>query len=94
MPDPQSNPKSKRLQEAEEIQHQIRERTVGYITGGLGVVAGLAWNEFIQTTIAVIFPLQKNTIPAKLVYAVIITAVVVIFTVYLTKLISQNTKAK
>jgi hypothetical protein len=81
---------SKRRQEANDLQRQIRERTVGYITGGLGVVAGLAWNEFIRTIIEVLFPLKKDTIPAKFIYAVIITVVVVVFTIYLTKLIARS----
>ena len=94
MTDSQQASKSKRIQEAEEIKKQIRERTVGYITGGLGVVAGLAWNEFIRTTIEVLFPLKKDTIPAQLVYAVIITIVVVTFTIYLTKLISNSNQSQ
>ena len=93
MADPQST-QSKRLRASEEIQQQIRERTIGYITGGLGVVAGLAWNEAIRTTIEVLFPLKKDTLPAQFVYAAIITVVVVVFTIYLTKLISQHTQQK
>lgn len=73
-------------QKQSNIRKEIRSRTIGYIVGALGLVAGLAWNEAIRQLIDVIFPLAKNSIWIKFVYAIIITAVVVWVSMYLVRL--------
>ena len=65
---------------------EIRERTLGYMIGAFGLVAGLAWNEAIQGVIAYLFPLPENTLPAKFLYAVMISVVVVMISVYISRL--------
>lgn len=60
-----------------EVRKEVRERTLAYIVAALGLVAGLAWNEAINTLIAQYFPLSKDTLIAKFVYAGVITIVVV-----------------
>jgi FtsH-binding integral membrane protein len=65
------------------IRQEVREKTVGYMIGGLGVVAGLAWNDAISSFIEYLFPLSKSGIVAKFLYAAIITLFVVLVTVYL-----------
>jgi hypothetical protein len=70
-------------EQASKVTGEIGQQTVTYITGGLGLVAGLAWNEAIKAIIDYWFPLSKDSVLAKLIYAVIITAVVVLITVYL-----------
>ncbi|OHA09403.1 MAG: hypothetical protein A3B37_02465 [Candidatus Sungbacteria bacterium RIFCSPLOWO2_01_FULL_59_16] len=64
--------------ESREIRREVRERTLGYILTALGLVAGLAWNEAITAFIAEVFPLSKNGLAAKIIYAVVITIVVVV----------------
>lgn len=64
--------------ESQEIRHEVRERTLGYILTALGLVAGLAWNEAITAFIAEVFPLSKDGLVAKIIYAVVITIAVVI----------------
>ncbi len=78
--------------ESEEIQQAIRERTLSYITAALGLVAGLAWNEAIKALIEYLFPLSQNTLFAKFLYAILITAVIIILTIYLTKLFKKREK--
>jgi hypothetical protein len=73
---------------SEELRREVREKTVGYITAALGLVAGLAWNEAIKAFIEHLFPLQKDTLVAKLFYAVAITLVVVFLSIYLMRLVS------
>jgi hypothetical protein len=68
------------------LQREMREKTVGYILGAFGLVAGLAWNEAIKSLIDQFFPLSGNTIIIKFLYAVIITFAVVILSMYLLKL--------
>ena len=67
------------------IQREIRERTVAYLIAAFSFVAGLAWNEAIKAFIEHLFPFGNNTVLAKVLYAVIVTLVVVLVTVYLMK---------
>lgn len=60
-----------------EVRKEVRERTLAYVVAALGLVAGLAWNEAINTLIAQYFPLSKDTLIAKFVYAGVITIIVV-----------------
>ncbi len=76
--------------ESKELRDELQQKTVGYIAGGLGLVAGLAWNEAIKAFIEYAFPLAKNTLLAKFIYAVVITALVVIITVYLVRFLRKK----
>ncbi len=67
------------------INKEIRERTSGYILAALGFVVGLAWNDAIKTLIEDIFPLNKDGILAKFIYAVLVTFVIVVVTIALTR---------
>jgi len=77
---------------SEEIRREVRERTVGYVTAALGLVAGLAWNEAIKAFIEYFFPLQQNTLTAKLLYAVSVTIAVVFLSVYLVRITKRKGK--
>jgi len=79
-------------EEGKEIKKEIRERTLGYITVALGLVAALAWNEAIKASIEHFFPLSRNTLLAKFIYAVLMTLVVVIMSVYLARLFKRESK--
>lgn len=70
----------------------MRERTISYVAGALGLVAGLAWNDAIRTVIEYFFPVKSQSIPAKLIYAVLITFVIVFITVYLMRFSKQQEK--
>lgn len=72
--------------EGERIRNEMRERSMTYIAGGLGIVVGLAWNEAIKSLIDYFYPLSSaNSISAKFVYAIIITGVVVLVTMYIVR---------
>jgi hypothetical protein len=64
---------------------ELRGRTATYIGGAFGLVAGLAWNEAITSFINYVFPLEKNTLLIKFLYAIAVTIVVVILVSYLEK---------
>lgn len=68
------------------VKKEVRTKVVGYITAGFGLVAGLAWNDAIKSFIELIFPVQKNTVLIKFLYAAIITVFLVVITFYLVKL--------
>lgn len=63
--------------ESQNIRREVRERTLGYVLTALGLVAGLAWNEAITAFITEVFPISKDGLTAKIMYALIMTFVVV-----------------
>ena len=77
-------------QESQTLRAEVRERTLGFITAGLGLVAGLAWNDAIKALIEYLFPLDKNGLLAKFLYAVVITLVVVLLSVYLVRWLKKE----
>lgn len=74
------------------LKDAVRERTLGFITGALGLVAGLAWNEAVKALIEVVFPLGKDTLWAKFMYAILVTVIVVIASIYLARLFNRTKK--
>lgn len=60
-----------------DLQHEVQAKVVSYITAAFGLVAGLAWNEAIKALIEFSFPLSRNTLVAKFLYASLVTIVVV-----------------
>ena len=75
-----------------ELNMEIKKKVAGYVTAGFGVVAGLAWNDAIRTFIEKYFPQNGSTIVAKFVYALFITLVLVIVSVYLVRLLNVSGK--
>lgn len=71
------------IEEGKDIQKEVRTRTIGYIVAGLSFVVGLAWNDAIRTLIETIFPLGRDTLLARFIYAAVITAALVVLTMYL-----------
>lgn len=82
--------KSKIQEEGKELKKEVRERTAGYILTSLGLVAGLAWNEAIKSLIEYIFPLSANGLLAKIIYAALVTLIVVLISVYLMRFLKKE----
>jgi hypothetical protein len=76
--------------ESSKISREIKERTFGFIITAFGLVAGLAWNEAIQSLINSVFALSKNSILAKFIYAVLMTLVLVVIAVYLPRIFNKE----
>jgi hypothetical protein len=72
------------------IEREVRERVVGYLTAALGLVAGLAWNDAVSALIAHWFPIERNSILAKFIYAAVLTIVVVLVTTYVVRLLRRS----
>lgn len=68
---------------------ETKAKTFGYISAALGFVAGLAWNEAIAAAIDAAFPLSKDSVGIKFVYAIAVTLAVVVLIKILSK-ISQR----
>ncbi|MEW5805550.1 MAG: DUF5654 family protein [Patescibacteria group bacterium] len=73
-----------------QVSQELKKKTLGYILAGLGLVVGLAWNEAIKTLIEHLFPAPQNSILGKFVYAVFITALLVVVGGYLLKEEKKN----
>lgn len=76
------------------LRQEIRNRTIGYILGAFGLVAGLAWNEAIKSLIESLVPFGTSTLLIKFIYAIGVTLVAVIVGVYLAKLIKEDEQPK
>lgn len=73
-------------EEQKKIGIQVKEKTAGYILAALGFVVALAWNDAIKTFIDYLFPLGKsNSMVAKFFYALIVTILIVVATIILTR---------
>lgn len=80
-------------EKSKEFKREVKQRTIGYITAGFGLVAGLAWNDAIRSSIDYFFPSDgRETIWAKFIYAFIITLVLIIITIYLLKIFADKEK--
>ena len=86
-------PKINIKENSAEIKKEAKKKMIGYITTALSLVAGLAWNEAIKGIIEYLFPIEQNTILAKLIYAVAITIILAVITVFLTEAFLKEEKA-
>ena len=71
------------------LKSQIIKKVSELTTAGFGLVAALAWNDAIQTLFKYIFG-EQSAIWAKFVYALIITVLVVLITVKISRLVSAT----
>jgi len=76
------------------LRREIKEKTTGYILAALGFVVGLAWNDAIKASIEYLFPLNKDSILAKLMYAFLATIIIVLATIYFVKSTETETEKK
>ena len=80
-------------QRGSQLEREAASRIVGYIVASFGLVAGLAWNEAIKAIIEHLFPLSTETLWAKIMYAVLITLLVVLISFYAVRF-AHNTEQK
>ena len=76
--------------DADAMRKTAREKVWGYIAAALGLVAGLAWNEAIKGLIDHYFPIQQDSVWAKLWYAIVITVIVVFIMVKFEKMFKKE----
>lgn len=73
---------------AKKLQLEILEKLSQLVTAGLGLVAALAWNSLIQDLFKIIFGTQSD-LWAKFGYALVVTIIVVIFTLQISRTVSR-----
>ncbi|MEK7090715.1 MAG: DUF5654 family protein [Patescibacteria group bacterium] len=76
------------------LRKEIREKIFTYLTAAFGLVAGLAWNDAVKALIEYLFPLNQDSVLAKLIYAVLVTVILVLVTVYLLKFLRKEETGK
>ncbi|MDO9399716.1 MAG: DUF5654 family protein [bacterium] len=78
--------------ESVKLTEEVTQKTLNFIITAFGLVAGLAWNEAIQTLINSLFSINKDTILAKFIYAILMTLILALITIYLAKALNKNKK--
>jgi len=77
-------------EEKNKIETAFKRRTEGYIITAFGIVAGLAWNEAVKALMNYLFPIEKDTILAKFLYAIIMTVILVLISLYVVRFINKK----
>ena len=77
-----------------ELEREVREKTIGYVVTSFGLVAGLAWNDAIKAFIERFFSEPGSGLKAKFLYATIITILVVVVSLYLSKIFNVKKAEK
>ena len=75
-----------------EIRRVVRDRIFTSASAALGFIIGLAWNDAISSLIKYIFPSERNSLWAKFIYAMIITAVIASAIYYAERLLRTEKK--
>lgn len=95
MPEEKSKEKELTKKEEEKLHVYFVEKVVILMTGAMGLVAALAWNDAIRKLFERVFGTQgSGDVTAMFIYAVIVTSAVVIVTFRLTKMVEKMKKKK
>jgi len=95
MPEEKSKEKELTKKEEEKLHVFFMEKVVTLMTGAMGLVAALAWNDAIRKLFERVFGTQgSGDITAMFIYAAIVTAAVVLVTYRLTKIVEKMKKEK
>lgn len=78
--------------EGTRISREVKDKTFNFVVTAFGLVAGLAWNEAIQSLINSLFTIDKNSVWVKFIYALVMTLVLVFITIYLAKIFGREEK--
>jgi hypothetical protein len=76
------------------INKEVKNKIAGYMITAFSLVAGLAWNDAIKSFIEYYFPLEKNSLLAKFLYALAFTMLVVLVSVYIVRILKSQEKEK
>lgn len=75
----------KEKQQKASVTIEIVEKINTLITAAFGLVAALAWNDTIKALFSIYFPKPEESITAQFLYALFITVIVVLITVYIAR---------
>jgi TRAP-type C4-dicarboxylate transport system permease small subunit len=97
IPMPEEKNKDNKLtkKEEESVHILLMEKIVTLMTGAMGLVAALAWNDAIRKLFERVFGTAgSGDVTAMFIYAAIITAAVVLVTYRLTRIVERVKKKK
>ena len=95
MPEEKKGENKLTKKEEESLHVLLMEKIVTLMTGAMGLVAALAWNDAIRKLFERVFGTQgSGDITAMFIYAAVITAAVVLVTYRLTRIIERVKKKK
>jgi hypothetical protein len=95
MPEEKSEKKELTKKEEEKLHVFFVEKVVTLMTGAMGLVAALAWNDAIRKLFERVFGTQgSGDITAMFVYAIIVTTAIVVVTYRLTRIVEKMKKKK
>jgi ABC-type multidrug transport system fused ATPase/permease subunit len=75
------------------MQKEVIEKIAALITAAFGLIAALAWNEAIQEIFRLVFGDQSG-IWAMLFYAVVVTIIAVVVTIWIGRVAEKQTGKK
>lgn len=78
-------------EEETKIKQEIIERLATLLTSAFGLIAALAWNEAIKAIFAHFYGTPSKLIP-MLLYAIVVTIIVVIVTIWISRLAKMTKK--
>ena len=80
--------------EKNRVERDLRKITVGYIIAAFGFVAGLAWRDVSMALVGYLFPISKDTILAKFLYAILVSIALAFASIYILRFIGKTKKKK
>ena len=80
--------------EKNRVERDLRKITVGYIIAAFGFVAGLAWRDVSIALVEYLFPISKDTILAKFLYAILVSIALAFASIYILRFIGKTKKKK
>lgn len=80
-----SDKATNRKKNSDEFKVELLQSFAALITAAFGLVAALAWNEAIRTTITNFIGTEDGGLVALYVYAVIVTVIAVLFTLWIAR---------
>lgn len=72
------------------MKNKIIKYTLTLFIASMGLISVLAWNEAVKLLFETIYPISKNGLLMRFIYAIIITIITIIFTAILSSLIYQK----
>ena len=64
-------------EELRKFGYEVKDKTKLFIKNGIVFLASLAWNDAIRTIIDKYYPLEKDNIQGKFIYAIVMTLIII-----------------
>lgn len=77
--------------EEKTLKEEVLDKMAALVTAAFGLVAALAWNQFIQSLFIQLFGSYTELVPS-LIYAVVVTVIAVIAAIAIARAVKKATK--